>query len=126
MNLALAKSAEGRSWPIQEAYPTRAPDEQTLVWLLWPSTPQALRVRSMKPSSPGRPTWYMISSWRPSWMAVRMRPPMSSSASVQLTRSHSPEPRRPRRRRGWRIRSGSYIWLMVAGPLAQFRPREPG
>ena len=32
----------------------------------------------------------------------------------------------PDRRSGYRIRSGSVTWLIVAGPLAQLRPREPG
>src|SRR5699024_4514943 len=35
-------------------------------------------------------------------------------------------PRSPLRRRGYRIRSGSFSWLIVAGPLAQLRPRDPG
>ena len=51
---------------------------------------------------------------------------MSSSASSHETCSHSPAPRAPVRRSGYRIRSGSSIWLIVAGPLAQLRPREPG
>ncbi len=54
-----------------------------------------------------------------------MRPPMSVSASSQLTSTNSPEPRFPFRFRGLRIRSGSWIWLIVAGPFAHVRPREP-
>ena len=73
---------------------------------LWPSTPHAFRTRSTYPSSPGRPTWYMISLCRSSTIACRIRPAMSVSASSQVTCSHSPEPRAPVRRSGWRIRSG--------------------
>jgi hypothetical protein len=51
---------------------------------------------------------------------------MSSSASSHDTRSNFPEPRSPTLLSGYRIRSGSWIWLIVAGPLAQLRPREPG
>ena len=47
MTLAVAKSGDGRAKPIQVAKPTRAPLEQMLVWLLWPSIPQACRTRSM-------------------------------------------------------------------------------
>ena len=46
-----------------------------------------------------------------------MRPPMSASASSQLTCSHRPSPRFPIRRIGCRIRSVSLIWLMVARAL---------
>ena len=63
-----------------------------LVCELWPSTPHAASVRSVKPSSPGRPTWYMTSPCRSSSMAARMRAAMSSSASSQPTRSHFPSP----------------------------------
>ncbi len=96
------------------------------MWLLWPSTPQAWSTRSAKPSSPGRPTWYITSSRRSSTIALRIRPPMSASASSQETSSNLPEPRSPTRRRGCRIRSGSWTWLIVAGPLAQLRPRRAG
>ena len=68
----------------------------------------------------------MISLWRPSTSARRMRPAIASSASSQLIRSHWPSPRRPARRSGYSTRSGSVTWLIVAGPLAQLRPREPG
>ena len=47
MTLALAKSADGRSKPIQVAKPTRAPLEQMLVWLFMPSMPHECRTRSM-------------------------------------------------------------------------------
>ena len=96
------------------------------MWLLCPSTPQACSTRSAKPSSPGRPTWYITSSLRSSTMALRTRPAMSATASSHETRSNFPDPRSPTRRNGWRIRSGSLTWLIVAGPLAQLRPREPG
>lgn len=36
------------------------------MWELWPSTPQAARILSVNPSSPGRPTWYMTSFGRSS------------------------------------------------------------
>src|SRR5215469_11930544 len=39
----------------------------------------------------------MISLCRPSTRAARMRPPMSSSTSSQVTRSHWPSPRAPKR-----------------------------
>ena len=45
--LAFAKSDEGRSWPIHDWYPILALEEQMLVWLLWPSTPQAFSTRSV-------------------------------------------------------------------------------
>ena len=61
----------------------------------------------MKLSSPGRPTWYITSSPRPSRMAVPMRPPISASAWSHEMRSHWPSPRRPARLSGYRIRSGS-------------------
>ena len=93
---------------------------------LCPSTPHAASVRSVNPSSPGRPTWYMTSPCRSSSMAARMRVAMSSSASSQPTRSHFPSPRSPTRFSGWRMRSGSVSWVTVAGPFAQFRPRDPG
>ena len=93
---------------------------------LCPSTPHAASTRSVNPSSPGRPTWYMISRCRPSSIAVRMRAAMSVSASSHDTRTHFPSPRAPARLSGWRMRSGSTIWFSVAGPLAQLRPREPG
>ena len=112
--------------PIQKWYPARAPEEQMLVCELWPSTPQAASIRSVKPSSPGRPTWYMICRRRPSSIAFRMRPAISSSASSHVVRSHFPSPRAPARLSGWRIRSGSVSCVTVAGPLAQFLPREPG
>ena len=54
----------------------------------------------MKLSSPGRPTWYMTSSPRPSRIAVPMRPPISDSAWSQGMRSHRPSPRRPARFNG--------------------------
>ena len=112
--------------PIQNWNPVRPPDEQTLVCELCPSTPQLASTRSVKPSSPGRPMWTMISLWRPSTIAVRIRAASASSASSQLTRSQLPAPRGPARLSGYRIRSGSVTWLIVAGPLAQLRPREPG
>jgi hypothetical protein len=68
----------------------------------------------------------MTSFGRPSTSAVRMRPAMSSRASSHVTRSHCPPPRGPTRRCGYRMRSGSFTWFRVAGPLAQFRPRLPG
>ena len=71
-----------------------------LVCELCPSTPQASRNRSAKPSSPGRPTWYITSLRRSSTMADRIRAAMSSSASSQLTRSHWPLPRGPACRSG--------------------------
>ena len=67
------------------------------MWLLCPSTPQACSTRSTKPSSPGRPTWYITSSLRSSTMAWRIRPAMSATASSQETRSNWPEPRSPTR-----------------------------
>ena len=93
---------------------------------LWPSTPHAASVRSVKPSSPGRPTWYMTSRCRSSSMAARIRPAMSSSASSHPTGAHFPSPRSPARFSGVRIRSGSVSWVTVAGPFAQLRPRDPG
>ncbi len=93
---------------------------------LCPSTPQLASTRSVKPSSPGRPMWIMISFWRCSVIAARIRAARVSSASSQLIRSQPPLPRGPDLRSGYRIRSGSVTWLMVAGPLAQLRPREPG
>ena len=68
----------------------------------------------------------MISVRRPSTSACRIRALRSSSTSSQLTRSHCPPPRGPTRRNGYRIRSGSFTWLSVAGPFAQLRPRLPG
>ena len=59
--------------PVQKWYPARAPLEHTLVCELCPSTPQLASTRSVKPSSPGRPTWYITSLGRPSVMAARMR-----------------------------------------------------
>ena len=67
---------------------------------LWPSTPQAASTRSVNPSSPGRPTWYMTPFGRPSSSARRIRAAMSSSASSQETRSQRPSPRPPTRRSG--------------------------
>jgi hypothetical protein len=96
------------------------------VWLLWPSMPQAVSTRMMKWSSPGRPTWYITSSLRSSSIAARMRPPMSWRASSQVHGSNWPEPRGPVRLSGVKMRSVSLTWLIVAGPLAQVRPREPG
>ena len=66
---ALAWSGLGRSMPIHSCRPARAPEEHTFVCELWPSTPQAASTRSVNPSSPGRPTWYMISLLRPSTIA---------------------------------------------------------
>ena len=51
---------------------------------------------------------------------------MSSSASSQVHPLPLARPRSPAWRSGCRIRSGSSTWLIVAGPLAQLRPREPG
>ena len=68
----------------------------------------------------------MISLWRFSVMAARIRAASASSASSQLIRSQPPLPRGPDRRSGYRMRSGSVTWLSVAGPFAQLRPREPG
>jgi hypothetical protein len=68
----------------------------------------------------------MTSSLRFSTIARRMRPPMLSSAASQLTSTNSPDPRFPVRFRGFRIRSVSLTWLMVAGPFAHVRPRDPG
>ena len=59
-------------------------------------------------------------------MAFLMRSAKVSSTSSQETRSHSPPPRSPFRLSGKSTLSGSVIWLMVAGPLAQFLPRLPG
>ena len=55
-----------------------------------------------------------------------MRVPTSSRACSQEMRSQRPSPRSPTRFIGYRIRSGSSTWLMVAGPLAQLRPRLAG
>src|SRR5579875_4130350 len=90
MTLAFAWSGLGRSMPVQNWKPVRPPEEHTLVWLLWPSTPHEARTRSVKPSSPGRPRWTMISFWRPSTMALRSRAAMLSSASSHVARSHLP------------------------------------
>ena len=57
---------------------------------LCPSTPQLASTRSVKPSSPGRPRWIMISFWRSSVIAARIRAASASSASSQLTRSQPP------------------------------------
>ena len=78
-----------------------------LVCELCASSPQACSTRSMKLSSPGRPTWYITSWPRPSRIAVPMRPPTSASAWSQVIRSQPPSPRRPARFSGYRIRSGS-------------------
>ena len=126
MTLACAWSGLGRSIPIQNWNPVRPPLEQTLVWELWPSTPQLASTRSVYPSSPGRPMCTMISLRRFCVIAARIRAASASSASSQLTRSHRPLPRGPDLFIGYRIRSGSVTWLIVAGPLAQLRPREPG
>ena len=126
MTLALAWSGLGRSMPIQNWNPVRPPLEHTLVCELCPSTPQLASTRSVNPSSPGRPMCTMISFCRDSSSAARMRPASASSASSQLIRAHLPSPRRPARFIGYSTRSGSVTWLIVAGPLAQFRPREPG
>ena len=67
---------------------------------LWPSTPHAASSRSVNPSSPGRPTWYMTSRWRPSSIALRIRVEMSLSASSHETRTHFPSPRSPARLSG--------------------------
>ena len=40
--------------------------------------------------------------------------------------SNRPEPRFPTLFKGYRMRSTSWTWLSVAGPLAQLRPRDPG
>src|SRR5579875_3431949 len=93
MTFALAWSGLGRSMPVQNWKPARPPEEQTLVCELCPSTPQLASTRSVKPSSPGRPRCTMISFCRCSLMAARMREARASSASSQLTRSHSPLPR---------------------------------
>ena len=68
----------------------------------------------------------MTSLLRFSAIAVRMRGAMSSRASSHDTRCQRFSPRFPARLRGNRMRSGSVTWLSVAGPLAQFLPREPG
>ena len=126
MTLAWAWSGLGRSMPIQNWNPVRPPLEHTLVCELCPSTPQLASTRSVYPSSPGRPRCTMISFCRRSVSAARIRAASASSASSQLIRSHRPPPRGPDRFIGYRIRSGSVTWLIVAGPLAQLRPREPG
>ncbi len=61
-------------------------------------------------------------------VADRLRDPPGDVVErlVPGDRFHLPLPRSPSRFRGKRMRSGSWIWLSVAGPLAQFRPREPG
>ena len=51
---------------------------------------------------------------------------MSSRAASQLTSTNWPDPRGPERLSGVRIRSGSFTWLIVAGPFAHVRPRLPG
>ena len=93
---------------------------------LWPSDPHVSRNLSAKPSSPGRPTKYMTSLGRSALNASCICSANVSSTWSQLQRSHSPDPRGPLRRCGYRIRSGSLIWLIVAGPFAQLRPRLPG
>ncbi len=67
---------------------------------LFPSTPQASSTRSIKPSSPWRPTWYITSLRRSSWIALRIRPAMVSIASSQETRSNWALPRGPVRLSG--------------------------
>ena len=112
--------------PIQNWNPVRPPLEHTLVCELCPSTPQLATTRSVNPSSPGRPMCTMISFCRDSSSAALMRAASASRTSSQLTRSQPPLPRGPDRRSGYRMRSGSVTWLIVAGPLAQLRPRDPG
>ena len=63
----------------------------------WQQQRHPWRMRSMKPSCPGRPTWYTTSLLRFSTRALRMRAAISSSTSSQVTRSHSPHPRAPLR-----------------------------
>src|SRR3954469_11041349 len=68
----------------------------------------------------------MTSVRRLSMIACRIGAASAVSASSQVVRSNFPLPRAPTRLSGYKIRSGSSIWFSVAGPFAQFRPREPG
>ena len=98
-----------------------------LVWLLCPSTPQACRKRSAKPSSPGRPTWYITSSRRPSTIAV----PDPPGDVVERLVPATPAPTRrrrglPMRRSGCRMRSGSLTWLIGRRSLRAVAPARAG
>ena len=68
----------------------------------------------------------MTSVRRFSKSALRMRPAKVAITSGHVVRSNLPDPRGPERLSGYRMRPGSWIWLIVAGPLAQFRPLDPG
>ena len=93
---------------------------------LWPSTPHALRTRFVYPSCPGLPTWYTTLSRAPVSNDARIFAAISSRTSSHDTLSQPPSPLFPTLFNGYRIRSVSFIWLIVAGPLAQFLPRLPG
>src|SRR6266496_2086319 len=123
---AFAWSGLGRSMPVQKWYPARAPEEHTLVWELCPSTPQLASTRSVKPSSPGLPTWYMIWFGRFSAIAVLMTEEMSSSASSQLTWTHrpSPPPPRPFQRKQDPVRVGDLV--QGGGSLGAVAPAGAG
>jgi hypothetical protein len=68
----------------------------------------------------------MTSVLRPSTIAARIFAANASSTSSHVVRSNRPDPRGPTRFNGKRMRPGSWIWLRVAGPFAQFLPRDPG
>ena len=59
----------------------------------------------------------MISFWRPSVIAARIRAASASSASSQLIRAHRPSPRRPARFVGYyqAMSTGSATTLATAG-----------